>query len=43
MGTKGSFPGGVKLTSQLHLGPMLKNVWSYTSTPAVCLHSVVLS
>jgi hypothetical protein len=30
MGTQGSFPGGVKLTTHFHLVPRLK---SYTSTP----------
>jgi hypothetical protein len=34
--------GGVKLTTHLHLVPRSKNVWSYTSTPPICLHGVVL-
>jgi len=33
MGTRGSFPGGVKLTTHLHLVPRPKNEWGYTSTP----------
>jgi hypothetical protein len=33
---------GVKLTTHLHLVPRSKNEWSYTSTPPVRLHGVVL-
>jgi len=33
----------VKLTTHLHLLPSSENAWSYTSTPPVCLHGVVLS
>jgi len=33
MGTRGSFSGGMKLTSHLHLVLRSKNAWSYTSTP----------
>jgi hypothetical protein len=48
MGTRVSFPGGkaargVKLTTHLHLAPRSKNEWSYTSTPPIHLHGVVLS
>jgi hypothetical protein len=48
MGTRGSFPGGkaagrVKMTTRLHLVSRSKNQWSYTSTPPVRLHSVVLN
>jgi hypothetical protein len=48
MGTRGSFPGGkaaggVKLTTHLYLEPRSKNAWSYTSTPPIRLHGVVLS
>jgi len=32
----------VKLTTQLHLVPRSKNSWSYTSTPPIHLHGVVL-
>jgi hypothetical protein len=34
---------GVKLTTHLHLMPRSKNEWSYTSTPPVRLHGVVLN
>jgi hypothetical protein len=34
---------GVKLTTHLHLVPMSNNAWSYTSTPSIRLHDVVLS
>jgi hypothetical protein len=30
-------------TTHLHLVPRSKNEWSYTSTPPICLHGVVLS
>jgi hypothetical protein len=48
MGTEGSFPGvkaarGVKLITHLHLVPRSKNEWSYTFTPPIRLHGVVLS
>jgi len=33
----------VKLTTHLHLVPRSKNEWSYTSTPPIRLHGVVLS
>jgi hypothetical protein len=44
----GSFPGGkaaggVKLTTHLYLMSRSKNAWSYTSTPPLRLHGVVLS
>jgi hypothetical protein len=47
-GCQGLFPWGysgpgVKLTTHLHLVPRSKNAWSYTSTPPLRLHSVVLS
>jgi hypothetical protein len=34
---------GVKLTTHLHLVPRSKNAWSYTYTPPIRLHGVVLS
>jgi len=34
---------GAKLTTHLHLVPRSKNAWSYTSTPQVRLHGMVLS
>jgi hypothetical protein len=34
---------GVKLTTQLHLVPRSKNEWSYTFTPPIRFHGVVLS
>jgi hypothetical protein len=48
MSTRSSFPGGeaiggVKLTIHLHLMSRSKNEWSYTSTPPIRLHGVVLS
>jgi hypothetical protein len=48
MGNEGSFPGdidgwGVKPTTNLHLVPMSKNAWSYTSTPPKRLQGVTLS
>jgi hypothetical protein len=48
MGTRCSFPGGkaagvVELTTHLHLVPRLKNEWSCTSTPPICLYGAVLS
>jgi hypothetical protein len=33
----------VKLTTHLHLVPRSKNEWSYTSTPPIRLHGVMLS
>jgi hypothetical protein len=33
----------MKLTTHLHLVPRSKNAWSYTSTPPIRLHGVVLS
>jgi hypothetical protein len=47
-GYQGLFPWGlsgrgVKLTSHLHLVQRSKNEWSYTSTPPIRLHGVVLS
>jgi len=33
----------VKLTVHLHPDPRSKNGWSYTSTPAILLHGVLLS
>jgi len=33
----------VKLTTQPHLVPRSKNAWSYTSTPSVSYHGLVLS
>jgi len=33
----------VKLTTHINLVPWSKNEWSYTSTPPMCLHGVVLS
>jgi len=42
MGTRGSFPG----CQADHCPPSsadVKNVWSYTSIPPICLHGVVLS
>jgi hypothetical protein len=33
----------VKLTTHPSLVPRSKNAWSYTSTPQICLHGVVLS
>jgi len=46
-GTGGSFHGrqsgrNVKLTVHLHLVPKSKNAYSYTSTPPIRLHGVVL-
>jgi hypothetical protein len=32
----------VKLTTHLHLKPRSKKAWSYTSTPPISLHGVVL-
>jgi hypothetical protein len=40
MGTSGR---GVKLIIHLHLVPRSKNDWSYTFTPPIRLHGVVLS
>jgi hypothetical protein len=34
---------GVKLTTHLHLVSRSKNAWSYTSTPPIRLHGVLLS
>jgi len=45
-GTTVHYPGGgvnrrgVKLATHFHLVNGLKNEWSYTSTPPVCLHGV---
>jgi hypothetical protein len=33
----------VKLTTHLHIVPRSKNAWSYTATPPISLHGVVLS
>jgi hypothetical protein len=33
----------VKLTTNLHPSAEVKNAWSYTSTPPIRLHGVVLS
>jgi len=33
----------VKLTTHLHLVPRSKNAWSYTSTPPIRFHGLVLS
>jgi hypothetical protein len=35
--------GSVKLIKHLNLVPRSKNEWSYTSTPAMRLHDVVLT
>jgi len=47
MGTGGSSPEesgrGVKLPTHLHFSAEFENAWSYTSTPPVGLHGVVLS
>jgi len=43
MGTGGSLPGDVKLTTHLHLVPRSKNVRFYISTPQIRLYGVVLS
>jgi hypothetical protein len=47
MGTRGSFPGVKKLGCEANhsppSSPEVKNVWSYTSNPPICLHGVVLS
>jgi hypothetical protein len=37
------FSQGMKLTTHLHLVSRPKNAWSYTSTPPISLHGVVLS
>jgi hypothetical protein len=42
MGTRGFLPGGKAIT-HFHLVPRSKNEWSYTSTPPIRLHGVVLS
>jgi hypothetical protein len=34
---------GMKLTTHLHLESRPENAWSYTSTPSIRLHGVVLS
>jgi hypothetical protein len=34
---------GMKLITHFHLVPRLKNAWSYTSTPPIRRHGVVLS
>jgi hypothetical protein len=46
--SKGVFPRGksgwgVKLTTHPHLVPRSKNAWSYTSTPPIHIHGMVLS
>jgi hypothetical protein len=47
MGTRGSFPGGKAAgtwsSTHLHLVPRSKKEWSYTFTPQIRLHDVVLS
>jgi hypothetical protein len=48
LGYQGLFPWGqsgrgVKLTIYLHLVPRSKYAWSYTSTPPIRLHGVVLN
>jgi hypothetical protein len=47
MGTRGSFPGVKRLGREAdHSSPSnaeVKNEWSYTSTPPIRLHGVVLS
>jgi hypothetical protein len=47
VGTKGSFPGVKRPGREADKSPPcsaeVKNVWSYTSTPPVRLHSMVLS
>jgi len=47
MGTGGSFPEAKKLGHEADVSPPssaeIKQVWSYTSTPPVCLHGVVLN
>jgi hypothetical protein len=35
-------PGDVKLTTHLHIVQRSKNAWSYTSTPPIYLHGMVL-
>jgi hypothetical protein len=42
MGTRGSFPGG-KAGHSPRSNAEVKNAWSYTSTPPMSLHGVVLS
>jgi len=47
MGTRGSFPGGKRpgreADHSLPSSSRSKNEWSYTSTPPIRLHGVVLS
>jgi hypothetical protein len=44
MGTGGSFPDrGVKLSTHLRLMPNSKNALSYTSSPSMRIHGVLLS
>jgi hypothetical protein len=48
MGKSGSFlrdktAEGVTLTTNLRLVPKSRNKWSYTSTPPILLHGVVLN
>jgi hypothetical protein len=43
MGTRGSFLGSVTLSTHLHLVPRSKNEWSYTFTPPIRLHGVMLN
>jgi hypothetical protein len=42
MGTGGSFSGG-EADHSPPSSPKVKNAWSYTSTPPIYLHGVVLS
>jgi hypothetical protein len=46
-GTRGSFPGDTELGREIDHSPYpvprSKNEWSYTSTPTIRLHGVVLS
>jgi len=39
----GTSDRGVKLTTHLQIVPRSKNAWSYTSTPTILLHGLVLS
>jgi hypothetical protein len=47
MGTRGSFPGVKRPVREadhpLHLVPRSKNEWSYSSTPPILFHGMVLS
>jgi hypothetical protein len=46
MGTRGSFPGVKQLGHEADHSPSssgkVKNAWSYTSTPPICLHGMAL-